>query len=247
MLPDIAKTVNRMAISLLSAALLSCATASEKHETADIYLQLGVRYLSMNRLELAKENLERALSVESDNIRVHNALAYLYEKINKIPEAKENYQTALKLAPDDLDVQNNYGRFLCDHGEYQQGLALLSQASSSPLNDKQWLALTNTGRCQLAMGQKQKAKTYFKLALQLNDSYAPALLEMQKLSYQSGEFWPAKGYLQRYLINAQHTPETLWFALQTERALGNDAQAQEYQNLLLEKFPLSNEAKQIRP
>jgi type IV pilus assembly protein PilF len=76
-----------------------------------------------------------------------------------------------------------------------------------------------------------------------NDSYAPVLLEMQKLSYQHGEYWPAKRYLQKYLSVASHTSETLWFAIQTERALGNAELANEYQNLLLEKFPLSNEAK----
>ena len=35
--------------------------------------------------------------------------------------------------------------------------------------------------------------------------------------------------------------------MQTERALGNVELAKEYQNLLLEKFPLSDEAKQIKP
>jgi type IV pilus assembly protein PilF len=33
--------------------------------------------------------------------------------------------------------------------------------------------------------------------------------------------------------------------MQTERALGNEELAKEYQNLLVEKFPLSNEAKRI--
>jgi Tfp pilus assembly protein PilF len=35
--------------------------------------------------------------------------------------------------------------------------------------------------------------------------------------------------------------------MQTERALGNEALAKEYEHLLLEKFPLSDEAKQIKP
>jgi type IV pilus assembly protein PilF len=70
---------------------------------------------------------------------------------------------------------------------------------------------------------------------------------MQKMSYLSGEYWAAKGYLQRYLSVADHTSGTLWFGMQTERALGNQALAKEYQNLLLEKFPLSDEAKQIKP
>ncbi len=99
----------------------------------------------------------------------------------------------MDLAPDDLGVQNNFGRFLCERGEFEDGMALLKKASSNPLNDRQWLALTNAGRCQMAMEQKQKAEAYFRQALQLNNAYAPALLEMQKIAYQNGDFWAAKG------------------------------------------------------
>lgn len=249
MQPELIHKINLITVGLLSMGLIACVSSVEKREgdAADVYFQLGVRYLNMNKLEVAKENLERALKDDSDNVQAHNALAFLYEKIGKFAEARSHYQTALDLAPEDLGVQNNFGRFLCERQEFDKGMALLLKASSNPLNDRQWLALTNAGRCQLAIGQKQKAKAYFKQALQLNEAYAPVLLEMQKISYQSGEFWAAKGYLQRYLALAPHTSESLWLAMQTERALGNVELANEYQNLLVEKFPLSNEAKQVAP
>lgn len=244
---DSSKKISQVTIfCLLALVLTACVTASKK-ESSDLYLQLGVRYLTLNKLDVAKENLERALNDDSNNAQAHNALAFLYEKLNKYGEAENHYETALSLSPDDLGVQNNFGRFLCDRGEFEKGMALLTGVSANPLNDQQWLALTNAGRCQLALKQKQKAKSYFKQALQVNGAYAPALLEMQKISYQNGEFWAAKGYLQRYLAVADHTSESLWFAMQTERALDNESEAMNYQNLLLEKYPFSNEAKQIRP
>jgi type IV pilus assembly protein PilF len=250
--PDISKKINGLTSGLLLAAVLtSCASSTgnsaKDEDLANIHLQLGVRYMDLNKLEVAKENLQLALKKDPDNAQVHNAFAFLYEKLNEYDKAKVYYEKALDVSPDDWSVQNNFGRFLCDRGEYEQGMALLTQAISTQLNDRQWLALTNAGRCQLAMKQKQSAKAYFKQALILNNSYPPALLEMQKLSYQSGEYWAAKGYLQRYLSVADHTSGTLWFGMQTERALGNAALAKEYQNLLLEKFPLSDEAKQILP
>lgn len=227
--------------------LLACGLVDrgQNGDSGDIHLQLGVRYLSMNKLELAKENLLLALKSNSGNAQAHNALAFLYEKLNQNDSAKQHYETALGLAPDDLGVQNNLGRFLCERGELEAGMALLAQVSSNPLNDRQWLALTNAGRCQLSLGQKQQAENYFKQALQLDNSYAPALSEMQKIAYQNGDFWAEKGYLQRYLSVASHTSETLWFAAFTERALGNRELAREYKTLLLEKFPLSKEAKKI--
>jgi type IV pilus assembly protein PilF len=250
--PNLSKITNRFTSSLLLAVvLISCASSTVKgtknDDSASIYLQLGVRYMDLNKLEIAQENLQMALKKEPNNAQVHNALAFLYEKLNDNDKAKDQYEKALDESPDDWSVQNNFGRFLCDRGDYEQGMALLTQAISTRLNDKQWLALTNAGRCQLAMKQQQSAKAYFKQALILNNSYAPALMEMQKISYQSGEYWAAKGYLQRYLSVAAHTSGTLWFGMQTERALGNAELAKEYQNLLMEKFPLSDEAKKTKP
>jgi type IV pilus assembly protein PilF len=250
--PDRSTTQQRWCAALfLATVLTSCATwtenAAKKDELANIHLQLGLRYLDMNKLEVANENLQLALEEEPNNALAHNVYAFLYEKLNDYERAKAQYEKALNLAPDDWNIQNNYGRFLCDRGDYKQGMELLTQAISTQLNDRQWLALTNAGRCQLAMKQAQSAKAYFKQALILNNAYAPTLLEMQKLSYQSGDYWAAKGYLQRYLSVAEHTSGTLWFGMQTERALGNTELAKEYQNLLLEKFPLSDEAKQIKP
>ena len=252
MRPDTSKISYRLASCLLLAVVLtSCASSTENatknDDSASIYLQLGVRYMDLNKLEIAKENLQLAIKKDPNNAQVHNALAFLYEKLNDYDKANEQYEKALDLTPDDWSVQNNYGRFLCERGDYEQGMALLTQAISTQLNDRQWLALTNAGRCQMAMKQQQNAKAYFKQALNLNNAYPPALLEMQKLSYQSGDYWAAKGYLQRYLSVASHTSGTLFFAVYTERALGNVELAKEYQNLLVEKFPLSDEAKQIKP
>lgn len=245
MQPRISKLLNCVRVCLLAVVLTACTTSAEKKGSSDVYLQLGVRYLSLNKLEIAKENLERALQIEPDNMQAHNALAFLYEKIERYPEAKSHYEAALRLAPEDLGVQNNYGRFLCEQGEYSAGMALLTKAISNLLNDRAWLAMTNAGICQMGMGQKQAAKIYFKQALHLNENYAPALLEMLKISYQNGEYWPAKGFLQRYQAAATPTSESLWYAMQTEQALGNETEAREYQKLLLEKFPFSKEAKQF--
>jgi type IV pilus assembly protein PilF len=98
----------------------------------------------------------------------------------------------------------------------------------------------------MAMGDKKKAGTYFEKALQTNPNYAPLLLEMQKMSYQNGDFKASRDYLERYLTVAVQSPETLWVAIQTEQALGNEMLVKEYTALLLEKFPYSNEAKQIK-
>jgi type IV pilus assembly protein PilF len=212
---------------------------------ADIYLQLGIRYMEIDKLELSKENLQKAVEKYPNNARAHSAFAFLNEKINHLDNAKQHYEAAIALAPDDISIQNNYGRFLCDRRQFETGLGFLNQAIANMLNDRSWIALTNAARCHLGMGQRPQAMTLLKQALEMNGQYPAALLEMQKISYQGGDYRAAEEYLQRYLGEANHTPETLWVGIQTEQALGNMSLANEYRNLLLDKFPNSNEAKQM--
>jgi type IV pilus assembly protein PilF len=91
-----------------------------------------------------------------------------------------------------------------------------------------------------------KAEGYFRQALQVNPEYAPALQEMQKISYHHQQFMSARAFLERYLSVSKHTAETLWFAYQTERALGNAQAADDYKQQLLTLFPASKEAFDVK-
>lgn len=236
--------------SALLLTLTACATTEEtknvEGNAADIYLQLGVRYLNLNKLEIAKENLQHAIRLDSKNAQAFNALAFLDEKLNKIDDARSHYQIAISLTPDDLGVKNNYGRFLCEQNEVEKGRALLTEATNDRLNERPWLAMTNLGRCYMQLAQYPQAQTYFEQALQLNSNYSPALLEMQKVNYHQGNFSAAKVYLQRYAQVSEPTPESLLIAAQIEGASGNAGMAKHYQTLLLTKFPLSAEAKRFK-
>jgi len=83
-LPDLSKIINRLASALLLAVvLISCASSTvngtKNDDSASVYLQLGVRYMDLNKLEIAKENLQLALKKDPNNAQVHNAFAFLYE------------------------------------------------------------------------------------------------------------------------------------------------------------------------
>jgi type IV pilus assembly protein PilF len=238
--------VSFLFITGLTACVTTEETKSVQSNTADIYLQLGVRYLNLNKLEVARENLQHAIRLDSQNAQAFNAMAFLNEKLNKIDDARANYANAINLLPDDLGIKNNYGRFLCEQNEIEKGMALLNIASTDALNEHPWLAMTNLGRCYMQLAKYQEAEIYFTQALQLNNTYAPALLEMQKVSYQQGNFELAKLYLQRYSDTADYNAEFLLIAAQIEGGLGNLGMAKHYQTLLLTKFPLSTEAKRFK-
>ena len=235
----------------LSLCLAACVNANPKKdvssdEKAKVYLKMGVRYMEIGQLGIAKENLEKALDFDSSNANIHNAIAVLYERIKRFDDAKYHYQKAVSLDEENPQPKNNYGRFLCELGDYQGGLAHLNVALNMPLNRRKWFALTNAGICKVKEGNSQQAEAYFREALNQNPNYAPALMEMQKISYHQRNYMSARAFLQRYLSVAPENAETLWYAYQNERSLGNSQKAEEYRSKLLNKFPNSAEAKKIQ-
>ncbi len=242
-----------LATGLLCLVAAGCASTSgntkdtlSDQEKAQINLQMGARYLDLGMLSVAKEKLELAYAYDSKNADIDNALAVLYERIKQFDNARYYYQQALALKPDDPSVKNNYGRFLCEQGNHDEGTDLLKQSVQQPLNNRRWLALTNLGLCQLRQDLPQQAEQAFRKALQLQPDYPPALVEMQRISYQQRNYLSARAFLERYLSVAKHTPQTLWIAFQTERALGNQELTEKYRQELLSLFPASEQAQQIR-
>jgi type IV pilus assembly protein PilF len=207
---------------------------------------MGIRYMELGMLDVAKEKLDLAADLDSGNSEILNAQAVFYERIKNYPEASERYKEALNKDPSNLSTKSNYGRLLCEQGSYEQGMHLLQEALDAPMNNRAWLSQTNMGLCLLKQNQEAKAEGFFRQALQGNGEYAPALQEMQKISYHNQQYMSARAFLERYLAVAKHCSETLWLAFQTERALGSSQTADDYKDQLLTLFPASKEALEIR-
>lgn len=237
---------------LIGMLLTGCNLASKltdgksSAEKAQLNLQLGVRYLEMGLIDVAQEKLETALSQDSGNAEIHNALGVFFERIKDYEEAADYYQSALRRDPENTSIKSNYGRLLCEQGDIDKGKKLLQEALDSPVNSRPWITMTNMGLCFSKQNDVQRSEDFFRQALNTNPEYPPALLEMQKISYNSQQFMSARAFLQRYLVTAKHTPETLWIGFQTERALGNATLADEYKEQLINNFPTSREAQDAR-
>jgi type IV pilus assembly protein PilF len=248
----------RKRTQLIAAALICMLSAScgllpdfsksgmSNSEKANLNLQMGARYLELNMLQVAKEKLETAYDLDSNNPEILNALAVFYERVKEDERAEELYQSALRREPDNYSTQNNYGHFLCEHGNFEKGMEMLQAALDSVMNQHTWLALTNMGLCWARQNENDKAEEYFRRALFGNPEYAPALQEMLKISYHKQEYMSARAFMERYQAVAQHTPETLWLGYQTERAMGNMQAAEKLKDQLLSTFPTSTEAIQVK-
>ncbi|HUL13382.1 MAG TPA: type IV pilus biogenesis/stability protein PilW [Methylococcaceae bacterium] len=240
------------ALILLAATLVltGCSSTSKKEpgetSVADIYVQKGVQYMESGQLDVALQDLQHAIELDGRNSEAHNAIAVLYGRLDRPGDAETHFKRALSLDSNNASTLNNYGRFLCARGQYDQAMDYYRQAIGSPLYSQPWVALTNAGLCARSSGKKAETEEYLRKALEKNPAFPPALLEMAKLSFENGQFMSARAFLQRYEAVAAPTAEALWIGVQTEQALGNSQAVGDYINTLRSRFPDSREALQAR-
>ncbi|MCU0734367.1 MAG: type IV pilus biogenesis/stability protein PilW [Methylotetracoccus sp.] len=243
------------AFSAVCLVLTGCQMFDEKRDSnpqdpyaslsqSDVYVQLGIQYMEQGMLETADADLKRAVDLDSSNSEAYNALGVLYDRLQRDDEADGYFRKAIANNPENYSARNNYGRFLCEHGRQQDGMAQFRQVIAAPLYQQPWLPLTNAGICSKAANRNAEAEGFFRQALQANPRFAPALLEMAKLTVASKQYLPARGFLQRYREVAAETPASLWLGAQTELALGDRAAAASYLERLRTGFPDSFEAGQ---
>ncbi|TAN50462.1 MAG: type IV pilus biogenesis/stability protein PilW [Methylococcaceae bacterium] len=235
---------------LLTSLLIGCGSwrekADEKRHAAEVYVSKGVGYMEEKRYEQAMEDLTRALELNSNSSEAHNAMAVLYERLDKPAEAVTHYRRAVSLDENNYAALNNYSRFLCSHGQSDEGLAFLDRVIDSKLYDQPWLVLTNKGICYKMTDRLEDAEHSFRAALESQPLFAPALLEMALISFDHQQYMSTRAFLQRYAGIVPHTAQTLWLSVQTETALGNAGLARTYADQLRGRFPNSPEATAAR-
>lgn len=238
----------------VSAVLVSaCASKAEREEKAlrynkrvEVHTQLGASYLSRNQLEIAQQELERALAINPDDSQANHIMGLLQIRLKRDDKADEHFRRAVNEEPENPDARNSYGVFLCERGQLEQADEQFRAALKNPLYKSPEQASLNAGICQLKKPDKPAAAGYFRTTLTHNPRQPQALLHMANLTFEAREMLPARGFMQRYFEVAQDSPEALLLAFRIERALGaKDAQAS-YALRLRGKFPQSAEAKQLR-
>ena len=240
--------ISRMlAIYLPLLLLTGCATGTvngDKDKTiaaARTNTQLGVEYLRKGEYETSLKKLKKALEIDPDYPDAHDAIAVLYEKVGELDLAEKHYKRSLKLNPDNPGSHNNYGRYLCNVKRYKEAEEEFLVAANNAFYISPEIPLTNAGMCMEALPDAKKAEMYYRKALEKAPAFAPALLQMARVSFEHKNYLNARGYLQRYQQASEQTPESLWLAVQNEYALGDNNAWGSYALQLKNNFPDSRQ------
>lgn len=240
---------HRLRVFLLALAVLSavgCASSAGRNQDqerlqklVDTNTQLGAAYLQQGSMDAAKEKLDKALELAPDDPQANNVMALLQWRLRSHDAAERYFRRALGTKTGDIhpDIQHNYGVFLYDRGRFDEALTWFDRAIANPQYPTPELANFNAGITALKKPDRDAAERYFRAALISVPGYAPALLQMARLSYESGNATSARGFMERYAKAGAETAESLWLGIRVERALGNRHAEGDYALRLRGKFP----------
>lgn len=220
--------------------------STQRHDAARTRTDLGQKYMQQGRLEIALENLTKALEYDSGYVDAHTVIAVLYEAINDPVKAGQHYRRATELKPKGGAEANNYGWYLCRQGRYDDSQAYFTRALADPFYQTPSLAMSNSGTCFLKAGNRDEAEKRLRAALATDAHDAEALVQLASLLYDKGEYFNARGFIQRYeSLSPQARPDVLLLARNIELRLGNATAASEYTRKLLQGFPESEQARSL--
>ncbi|HKX07505.1 MAG TPA: tetratricopeptide repeat protein [Stellaceae bacterium] len=108
------------------------AALSVAPDDPDIHRGFANVLLALGKPQLALAHLEIAVSKNSGDARIYNALGVAHDLAGRHDLAQEDYRKGLAIAPDQVSLRNNLGLSQALSGDFKGGIATLSELVSRP-------------------------------------------------------------------------------------------------------------------
>ena len=197
-------------------------TANQKR--AAIRLQLASGYYEQGQLDVALDEIKKALQAEPGNAEAYGVRALIYMDMGEAALAEDNFKRALSLAPQNGDLSNNYGSFLCQNGRAAQSIAYFDAALNNRAYQSPAKAYNNAGACSLKIGDNAGAERYLLQALNLTPELPATNANLARVYYERRNYERAGFFIARLGKTAKMeslTADVLWLAIKVQHKLAD--------------------------
>ncbi len=246
--------MKRLLAGLLLTGLLSgCVTettgpaplqAAPAAEQLQALVDLAIGYIRNRDYNRAKENLNRALSLDPNSAQVHNAFGLVYQ-LEGDDELADSHFSRATTDRTYSRAYNNYGAFLFAQGRYQEAIDKLEVAAEDRFYDNRPLVFENLGVSYLRLGDTENAERAFARATRLNPGQPRALLEMAHIRFEQKNYIEARQYYRQFVGNSNQTARSLLLCVRLSRIFNDTDSEASCQLTLKNIFPASEEYKQL--
>lgn len=223
------------------AELRTSSDQTEDQKRAQIRMQLALGYYEHRQLEVALDEIKRALGADPSLADAYSLRGLIYMDMGETRLADDSLLHALKLAPRNPDLANNYGWFLCRNGHVKESIPYFESALANKAYQSPAKALNNAGVCSLQMEDEVAAKRYFTQAFQYEPGNPTINANLAKIYYNQHDDERARPYIKRAIESGQLTADMLWTAIKIERRQGQQSAETSLATQLRRRFPESSE------
>jgi pentatricopeptide repeat protein len=143
-----------------------------------LYFDLGILYNQWKKDSIALEYFDKCVRIDPADTLVYQYRAAVRQNCHQYAAAIADMNIALTADPENVSLYNNRG--LCKHNlkQYESALADFEKALSIPSTDEWYLTIktftyNNMANTYFALGQKEKACTYWNEAIERGYQYRP--------------------------------------------------------------------------
>ncbi len=211
--------------------------ASDAQSRIEARLALANAYYADGKYVIALQEVERVLELAPKNADALGLRGLAQWQLGEQALALDSLRQALRANPGNAALQNNLGWMMCESGNAAQGLVYLDSALSQRRYSSPANAAMNAGQCSLHLGDSGRAETYFRRALELAPSMAPAHAQLARLAVARGDYAAARASMLAFIGSGQASAEDYAIAVRIERQLGDQIAEQSLVSQWQRRFP----------
>lgn len=225
----------------------------EADKVAKIRTQMAAQYVSENKLDAAKRQLEKALFANKRYAPAYDMMGVLLQREGSrlnVQKSEEYFKQAIQIDPSFMQARNNYGVYLSQLGRDKEAIKQFEIAGAALGYEGRIGALENLGRAALKTDNVPLASKSFVRVLESNRNSVIAHIELVDILIDSDRITQAQNLYNEMLVivgkDANKVPRILLQGIKLAHAQNNLSQQEKLSRQLLADFPLSEEAKKLK-
>lgn len=245
-----------IAVAIYVLTLQSCVTVKQAavnpEEAAKARTGIAAQYIRRGELDDAKRHLEKAFAANSKYAPAYDLMGVLLQQEGSqlnLTKAESYFKKAIRLQPDFAQAHNNYGVYLSKMQRYSEAVKQFEIAAASLGYEGRASSLENLGRTYLQLNNPVQAKMAFIRALEVDKNSVISRVELVDILLGEGNIPIARSFYDEYIqmLHGQALDaRSLFQGIKLAHAIHDNATQRQLSRQLFNRFPLSDEAKQLR-
>lgn len=245
--------------AFLTLALSACVTTTQSRLTkkaspekaVENYTQLGLGYLKENRPDLARQRLQKALSIDDTYAPANDAMGLMWQTEGEPDLAEEFYRKAISQDGSYTVAKHHLGRLFSQTRRYDDAEDWLLKAADDRYYENRVAALNDLAMNYYRQKRSDKAIETYSESLRISPYGVDALVNAATLMFEAQRYQDSFKYWDRLDRLAQreqtrHTAHSLWLGIRLANILQAPQRAATLAAQLKQSFPDSSEFRQYQ-